>query len=110
MVTFTNDEIQNMRDRIASGNLPPTAIADYLKAEEKQVFGVDVQHDKHGRPIEKGIGSASQPSRNSIDAYIATQLNRKAGPEPGYESHLAKMEADFAAYQAKQRAAKAARV
>ena len=29
----------------------------HLIQEEKNVFGANVEHDKHGRPIETGIGS-----------------------------------------------------
>lgn len=107
MVTFTNDEIQDLRNRVANGSLPPTAIADYLKAEEKAVFGVDVKHDRHGNPIEQGIGSAQQPSRNSIEAYKTFQLTRRGGPEANYENFLAKMEADLAAFEAAKQKAKA---
>jgi hypothetical protein len=110
MVTKTNEEIEVMREQIATGKIPHNAIELYLKEEERHVFGVEVKHDRNGNPIEQGIGSAAQPSRNSIEAYKTFQMSNKFGPEAGFDQKLAKMEADLAAYQAKQKAAKAARV
>jgi hypothetical protein len=81
MVTKTIEEIEVMREQITTGKIPHNAIELYLKEEERQVFGVDVKHDKRGRPIEQGIGSAAQPSRNSIEAYKTFQLTRRGGPE-----------------------------
>jgi hypothetical protein len=107
MVTKTIEEIEVMREQIATGKIPHNAIELYLKEEERQVFGVDVKHDKRGRPIEQGIGSAAQPSRNSIEAYKTFQLTRRGGPEANYENFLAAMEASLAAYELKQKAAKA---
>ncbi len=40
----------------------------HLIREEKNVFGDNVQHDRHGHPIEVGIGSASQPTANHFAA------------------------------------------
>lgn len=48
----------------------------HLIAEEKNVFGHDVKHDRQGRPIEQGIGSASQPSANHFAALATAE-----GPE-----------------------------
>lgn len=73
------------------------------------MFGHDVPYDKNGDPIERGLGSHSQPTRNSIDAYIKAQTERRVGgPEPGFQEHLARMEAELAEYQAAQQAKRAA--
>jgi hypothetical protein len=42
-------------------------------AEAKNVFGADHKTDRHGRPIEQGIGSASQPSLNHFQALAAAE-------------------------------------
>lgn len=41
--------------------------------EEKNVFGHDVKHDRHGKPVEQGVGSASQPSLNHFQALAAAE-------------------------------------
>jgi hypothetical protein len=105
MVSKMIEEMQEMKDVIADGKLPPDAIEKYFQEEERVVFGHDVKHDpKTGEPIERGLCSLSQPTRNSIEAYKAHQLGRKMGPEPGFESHLAAMEAALAAFEAKRKA------
>jgi hypothetical protein len=53
--------------------LSPEEKREHLIMEEKNVFGYDVRHDKHGRPIEQGIGSASQPSMNHFRALAAAE-------------------------------------
>jgi hypothetical protein len=49
------------------------ALAEQLRAEAEQqalndVFGVGFKTDKHGRPIEQGIGSGSNITQQHIDA------------------------------------------
>jgi hypothetical protein len=53
--------------------LTPEEKRAHLIMEEKNVFGHDVKHDKHGRPIEQGIGSASQPSMNHFRNLAASE-------------------------------------
>lgn len=108
MVTKTEAEIDEMRELIRRGELPADAIETYLENEEKAVFGHDVKHDRHGNPIEQGVGSASQPSRNSINAYKAHQFGNKFGPEPDYEENLKRMEAELKVHEDKRGARLAA--
>jgi len=43
--------------------------ADEARREmDRRVYGENVQYDKHGRPIEQGRGSASQPTENHFQA------------------------------------------
>jgi hypothetical protein len=101
MTTKTTEELDEMRNLIALGRLPPDAIEKYYEDELKNVFGHDVKFDAEGHPIEQGLGSPQQPTRNSVDAY------RKFGrEEPAYHENLARMEAELAAFQAKQKTAK----
>jgi hypothetical protein len=101
MVTLTNEEVEKMHSDIAAGKLPPDAWAEHLKGEEKAVFGHDVRHDRKGKPIEVGIGSALQPSHNSVEAYRVWCRN-----EPKYAENLARMEKELAEYEARTKAAR----
>ena len=63
----------------------------------KNVFGDDHKKDRHGNPIEQGIGSESQITANHIAAY-----ERWCKDEPEYERHLAKLRKLFADQQPKR--------
>ena len=69
MVTKTVDELNEMRAEIAAGTLPPDAIKQYYADERRNVFGFDHKVDRSGKPIEQGIGSPGNQSRNSIEAF-----------------------------------------
>jgi hypothetical protein len=43
----------------------------HFENERKNVFGHDYKTDKHGNPVEQGIGSASQPTENHFLAVAA---------------------------------------
>jgi hypothetical protein len=98
MVTLTVQETDDIKLQIADGKLPATALQDHLKNEETRVFGVGAKRDRKGRPIENGIGSKAQPSRNSVEAY-----RRYCAHEPNYAGHLARMEKDLAEFEEAQR-------
>jgi hypothetical protein len=53
--------------------LTPAEKRAHLVQEEKNVFGHDVKHDRHGNPIEVGIGSKSQPSANHFRALATAE-------------------------------------
>jgi hypothetical protein len=44
--------------------MSPQEIAAYKEAERKNVFGFDHKTDRHGNPIEQGIGSKGNESVN----------------------------------------------
>jgi hypothetical protein len=99
VVTKTVDELNEMREQIASGELPADAIKQYYADERRNVFGFDHKSDRSGKPIEQGYGSAQNMTRNSIEAY------RKYGSaELEYEKHLARMEAELKATDARRAA------
>lgn len=108
VVSLTQAEVDEMKQLIVEGKIPRDAFEQVEEATEKNVFGIDVKHDRHGNPIEQGIGSAAQPSRNSIEAYKAHQMGNKFGPEKGFEENLARMEAEFAEFEKKRAARNAA--
>lgn len=102
VVSLTQMEVDEMKELIAQGKIPRDAFEQVEEAAEKNVFGVDVKHDRQGNPIEQGIGSPSQPSRNSINAYRANQLGNKFGAEPNFKENLEKMEADLKVFETKR--------
>lgn len=103
VVALTQEEVDEINDQIQTGELPRDYFDRRAEAVEKFVFGQDVKHDRQGNPIEQGIGSAAQPSRNSIEAYKAHQLGNKFGPEKDFDKILERMEAELAEYVAKQK-------
>jgi hypothetical protein len=85
------------------GDLPPNIRKSLLKEAKaivfNDVFGHGHKLGKDGRPQEQGLGSAAQPTKQSLEAY------KKYGvAEPEYAQHLAKMERDLAAYEARRAA------
>lgn len=107
VITLTQEEVDEMNNLAAENKIPRDWYDRYLAASEKQVFGHDVKHDRHGEPLEQGIGSAAHPTRNSIDAYKGHQLGNRFGPEPDFQKNLDKMEADLAEFESKQAAKRA---
>jgi hypothetical protein len=98
---------------VASLDQVPPDVRRRLMREAREmtsqdVYGVDHKKDAKGQPIEQGVGSANNMSRQAIAAYIAEQTTRRpGGPEPGYEIALAKMEQQFAECQARRKAEQA---
>ena len=41
---------------------------EHLAQEEKNVFGHDVKHDRHGDPVEQGLGGPLQPTAQHVEA------------------------------------------
>jgi hypothetical protein len=91
VVTLTQSELTHLRETGGQA-----AVDAHFENETRNVFGHDYKRDKNGRPIEVGIGSPAQPSKNSVDGYEKYHKN-----DPGYAANLAKMKADLAAYEAK---------
>jgi hypothetical protein len=99
MVTKTEQELDEMRELIAAGELPPDAIKRYYEDEARNVYGHDAVKTKNGY-IEQGYGSAKNQTRNSIEAY------RKYGShEPDFEKNISRMERELAESNARRRAA-----
>jgi hypothetical protein len=91
-------ELADMQRQIDVGLLPKNAIDQYWLDQEMAVFGEDFKRGPDGLPMEQGKGSALQPTSQSVEAY------RKFGKsEPAYQENLQRMEADLAAFTAKQR-------
>jgi hypothetical protein len=59
VVTKTREEWDEMT---------PAEKREHLILEEKNVFGYDVKHDRHGNPIEQGFGGPLQPTAQHVEA------------------------------------------
>lgn len=86
MVTLNPQEVDEMKDLIAAGKLPASAIKDHLKNEETRVFGVNPKRDRKGRPIEDGIGSKGNETTNHFDAMA--ERERRGLEKPGTTQKL----------------------
>jgi hypothetical protein len=76
----------------------------------KDVFGADHKKDKQGNPVEQGLGSYENPTKQSIDAYIKSQTDKRHRDEPeeGFEENVKKMRQRLAEVDAKRKALRAA--
>jgi hypothetical protein len=61
-VHYRQDELDEMQALIDTGELPKDAIAQHERYEALNVYGADAERDANGNFIERGIGSAQQPS------------------------------------------------
>jgi hypothetical protein len=99
VLTPSGDELDEIEARIEAGELPPDYIVRHYAAAEANVFGFDHGKDAKGKPIEQGLGSPGNMTRQSIESY------RKWGAsELDYERHLARMEAQLAECAARRAA------
>ena len=98
MVTKTQQEMDEMRELIQRGELPPDAIKKYYEDEARNVFGFDAVKTKNGY-IEQGYGSAKNQTRNSIEAY-----KKFHSSDVDYERTLARLEKELAECDARRAA------
>jgi hypothetical protein len=83
LVTKTQDELNEMRDQIDRGE----PIKQYYADEARNVYGHDFKRDRSGKPIEQGVGSAQNMTRNSIEAF-----RKYNSHQPDFERALSIME------------------
>lgn len=102
VLNLTAEEIEEIHANIEQGLLPKNWLDLCDEARAANVFGIGFKTDRHGNPIEQGLGSDSQMTANSIAAYRKYGVN-----EPDYDRHLARMEKLFAEQQAQRRKAAA---
>jgi hypothetical protein len=76
-------------------------IADAERQALKDVFGVDHKTDRHGRPIEQGLGSIGNQTRQSVEAY-----EKRCRDEPDFDKNLARMKKELADCEARKEAEK----
>jgi hypothetical protein len=92
MVTLTGQELDELKAKVAAGELPPDAVKQHFDAEARNTFGHDAKRRRDGSYIEQGAGSAYNQTRNSIEAYKKYHSN-----EPDFEKQVARMERELAA-------------
>jgi hypothetical protein len=87
-IHLTQEELDDMQDRIDKGELPPDAIERHFEAEARMVFGVDAKKDARGNFIEQGIGSKGNETANH---FAAIRKAEREGHEPAgsYRAALA---------------------
>jgi hypothetical protein len=100
MVTLTATELDEMKAKVAAGELPVDAVKQHFDAEDRNVYGHDAKRRRDGSYIEQGVGSAGNQSRNSIEAY-----KKYCSHEPDFEKTVARMEKELAETNARRRAA-----
>lgn len=98
---FMQDVLQKTGEEIEK--MTPAERATYLENQRLAVFGADSKV-QDGEPVEQGIGSASQPTRNSIEAYKRWHGPHSAQPDSDFEKNLERMEAEYAEHLAARKA------
>jgi hypothetical protein len=69
----------NAKTREELEEMTPEERKLWAENERKNVFGYDYKTDpKTGRPIEQGIGSAQQPTRQHVNALRAAEGDQAA--------------------------------
>lgn len=108
-VTLSQSEMAEIEELMAAGQLPPDFLERYHVAVENNVFGHDHKKDRHGNPIEQGIGAPGNQTRNSINAFKKyAKYDADYTPEAAAAS-VKRMEAELAACTEVRKAAAAAR-
>lgn len=91
VVTLSQAEIEEIELQIVDGILPADWLERHYAAVQANVFGHDHRVDSQGRPIEQGLGSAGNQTKNSVDAYRKWGVN-----DVDYEKNLSRMEKELA--------------
>jgi hypothetical protein len=98
-IMLNNEELDAAQAEIDAGNLPADWFDRYEDALQKNVFGHDHKTDRHGKPIEQGVGSEFGMTRNSINAYRKFCSN-----DPDFERNAARMEKQLVAANERRKA------
>jgi hypothetical protein len=80
-------EKQEIEAQIAEGTLPADYLAQCAEAAAQATFGHDYKRDRRGEPIQQGVGSPGNMTRQSIDAY-----RRWHSQDEDFQKNLAIME------------------
>ena len=91
MVTLTGQELDELKAKVAAGELPPDAVKQHFDAEARNTFGHDAKRRRDGSYIEQGVGSPGNQTRNSIEAY-----KKYCSHEARFEETVARMERELA--------------
>jgi hypothetical protein len=110
-INLSEQELDEMQELIAQGALPKDFIERHFEAVENNVFGFDHKKDRKGNPIEQGIGSPGNMTKNCVDAYkkYCNPDNPKAvepDPKDIYDATLARLQAELKACDVRRAAAR----
>ena len=106
-INLSQAELDEIEEAIEAGDLPKDFLDRYFKAVEDNVFGADHKKTRKGDPIEQGLGSAGNQTKNSVDSYkkYCNPENPKAtDPDPNFKENLARMVAELAEADARRAA------
>lgn len=96
-ITLSQKELDEIDAQMAAGVLPPDYLDRHLDAVEANVFGHDHKKDRHGDPIEQGIGSPGNQTQNSVNAYRKYAKYEMGFSEAQFAENLKRMEGELAA-------------
>jgi hypothetical protein len=68
VLSMSGEQLDEVRAAIASGQLPGDYLDRYREAVAKNVFGHDHKKDRHGAPIEQGLGAKGHETANHFTA------------------------------------------
>ena len=49
------------------------SVEEAKREMDRRVFGTDVKYDRHGNPIEQGLGSSQHPTVQSMNVLLSTE-------------------------------------
>jgi hypothetical protein len=110
VVMLTAEEVADIETKIDAGQLPLDYMDLVADARTRNVYGHDYSTDRDGNPIEQGVGSAQNQTRNSIAAYkkYCDPKNPKAAdPDPNFAENLKRMEKELVESNTRRAAAAA---
>jgi hypothetical protein len=101
-ITLSEEELTELHEQIAAGQLPPDFLIRHENAKALNVFGHDAIKNRDGSFREQGLGSEFGMTRNSINAY------KKFGKEEqDFEKNVARMEKQLVAANERRKQAAA---
>jgi hypothetical protein len=105
-IELSQSEIDDIKALMESGQLPPDFLDRHYAAKENNVFGHDHKKDADGKPIEQGIGSAANQTRNQINAYKKYAKCEDDYSKEKYDATVQRMERELAECNARRKAKK----
>jgi hypothetical protein len=108
-VNLSEAELEEMQALIDAGVLPPDHMERHFDAIDQAVHGVHAPIDpKTGKRIGIGLGSPTNQTQQSIDAFIRWCGPGKPNEDPTFEKSLARMRRELEQSNARRKAEAAA--
>lgn len=103
-VSLTVAELAELEDLTEKGVLPKDHIDRYFDAVDANVFGEDAPKDRRGNRKEQGLGSPTNQTAQSIEAYKRWCGPGKPNADPDFAENLKRMEKELAESNARRKA------